>query len=578
MRSSLGGQRGVRSKRLPFTTALIAFFMGSAYLLAQSGKEAGEEAGGAHSRRLAPTNHTLEVGCHPLEPWEEEGTGILFYTALLIYAFVGLAVVCDDFFVASLEQISEHLKLSDDVAGATFMAAGSSAPELFVSLADNVLTEPGKAIGIGTIIGSAIFNICVIIAVTSVLAGKALKLDWRPMARDSMWYTVSIAVLFWAVEDRQVDAVESVVLLLGYIGYIVFMAHNEAWMNAIGRKLGKEQPEDNISSGAGAGAGVDMGTGAIEAAATVAAPAVMALTISKTASLNAAEDDPTDESVGAELMNRQRRSSSVNPLHSSANRALNTRRSVLGSAVGSVLGGEGSDAAASNSAIAEIDLEGSGGGGVEEDDELGEYWDVITQVPDNVSGKAWWLLTLPLSLGFKLSIPDCRFARWQSPCGFISTFVMSIVWIGALTFAVVHSVEKIGCALAIPFPLLALTVVAAGTSIPDALASVLVARQGQGDMAVSNAIGSNIFDIFLGLGLPFLLSNIIYGKPVRVGAGDDYEELIISICILLGTVVAVVLIIRRANWMLEPRVGASLFAIYVGYVIFAYVYNEQKKG
>ena len=42
------------------------------------------------------------------------------------------------------------------------MAAGSSAPELFVSLADNVLTEPGKAIGIGTIIGSAIFNICVV--------------------------------------------------------------------------------------------------------------------------------------------------------------------------------------------------------------------------------------------------------------------------------------------------------------------------------------------------------------------------------------------------------------------------------
>ena len=446
---------------------------------------------------------------------------------------------------------------------------------------------------------------------TSVLAGKALKLDWRPMARDSMWYTISIAVLFWAVEDREVDTVESVVLLLGYIGYIVFMAHNEAWMGAIGRMLGGEQPVDSSSSGTGAGAGVDMGTGAIEAAAAVATPAVMALTVSKTASLNAAEGDLTgspDESAGADLMNRQRRSSSVNPLHSSANRALNTRRSVVGD--------DGIAAPASSSAIPEIDLEGSGG--AEEDDELGEYWDVITQVPDSVSGKAWWLLTLPLSLGFKLSIPDCRFARWQSPRGFIGTFVMSIVWIGALTFAVVHSVEKIGCALTVPFPLLALTVVAAGTSIPDALASVLVARQGQGDMAVSNAIGSNIFDIFLGLGLPFLLSNIIYGKvsccrllpaaaapvvpagfdcathaapytaaavykslgaqPVRVGAGDDYEELIISICILLGTVVAVVLIIRRAKWMLEPKVGASLFAIYIGYVIFAYVYNEQKKG
>ena len=41
--------------------------------------------------------------------------------------------------------------------------------------------------------------------------------------------------------------------------------------------------------------------------------------------------------------------------------------------------------------------------------------------------------------------------------------------------------------------------------IEDALSSILVARDGFGDMAVSNAIGSNVFDINLGLGLPFLL-------------------------------------------------------------------------
>ena len=39
----------------------------------------------------------------------------------------------------------------------------------------------------------------------------------------------------------------------------------------------------------------------------------------------------------------------------------------------------------------------------------------------------------------------------------------------------------------------------------DALSSILVARDGFGDMAVSNAIGSNVFDVNLGLGLPFLI-------------------------------------------------------------------------
>lgn len=50
------------------------------------------------------------------------------------------------------------------------MAAGSSAPELFVSLADNVFTKP-HSVGIGAIVGSAIFNILIIIACTALLAG-----------------------------------------------------------------------------------------------------------------------------------------------------------------------------------------------------------------------------------------------------------------------------------------------------------------------------------------------------------------------------------------------------------------------
>ena len=62
-----------------------------------------------------------------------------------------MAIICDDFFVPSLEAISEKLDLSEDVAGATFMAAGSSAPELFTSVA-GVGVE--SDVGIGTIVGS----------------------------------------------------------------------------------------------------------------------------------------------------------------------------------------------------------------------------------------------------------------------------------------------------------------------------------------------------------------------------------------------------------------------------------------
>ena len=53
-----------------------------------------------------------------------------------------------------------------------------------------------------------------------------------------------------------------------------------------------------------------------------------------------------------------------------------------------------------------------------------------------------------------------------------------------------------------------LTFLAAGTSVPDLLTSVLVAMKGEGDMAVSSSIGSNIFDVTVGLPLPWLIYTI----------------------------------------------------------------------
>ena len=80
---------------------------------------------------------------------EERRSGfIVFHFIGLIYMFIGLAIVCDEYFVPSLEGIIEKLEISDDVAGATFMAAGGSAPELFTSLIGTFVAQSN--VGIGT--------------------------------------------------------------------------------------------------------------------------------------------------------------------------------------------------------------------------------------------------------------------------------------------------------------------------------------------------------------------------------------------------------------------------------------------
>mmetsp|Transcript_93232 Transcript_93232/g.266539 ORF Transcript_93232/g.266539 Transcript_93232/m.266539 type:complete len:88 (+) Transcript_93232:2128-2391(+) len=62
----------------------------------------------------------------------------------------------------------------------------------------------------------------------------------------------------------------------------------------------------------------------------------------------------------------------------------------------------------------------------------------------------------------------------------------------------------------------ALVVLATGTSIPDAIGSMVAAKNGEANMAISNAVGSNVFDILLGLGLPWVLSGLIKGEDMAV--------------------------------------------------------------
>ena len=124
-----------------------------------------------------------------------------------------------------------------------------------------------------------------------------------------------------------------------------------------------------------------------------------------------------------------------------------------------------------------------------------------------------WFISWPLLFLFFFTIPNCnnpRFSSW-----FLLTFLMSIIWITGFSYIMVWMICLTGFTFGIPDTVMGITFLAAGTSVPDTIASVLVARNGYGDMAVSNSIGSNVFDIFLGLGLPWLLKTTI--RPMGAG-------------------------------------------------------------
>lgn len=91
-----------------------------------------------------------------------------------LYALALLATVCQKYFVPSLEVMADYFQVPTDVAGATFMAMGTSAPELFSSVFGSFVSEGD--IGVSTVVGSAVFNIVGVTGIIGVIVWKKVSL------------------------------------------------------------------------------------------------------------------------------------------------------------------------------------------------------------------------------------------------------------------------------------------------------------------------------------------------------------------------------------------------------------------
>jgi len=98
--------------------------------------------------------------------------------------------------------IANHYNIPPDVAGATLMAAGASSPELFSSIVALFVTH--SSLGLGTVVGSEIFNQLIICA-GAVFASKTGKLilDKSILAREVGFYALAVILLYLALQDTR---------------------------------------------------------------------------------------------------------------------------------------------------------------------------------------------------------------------------------------------------------------------------------------------------------------------------------------------------------------------------------------
>ena len=149
------------------------------------------------------------------------------WIVLLLYLFVGIYVVCDYYFVPSLEIIGDRLKWSESIQGASLMAAGSSFPEFLTALF-GVIFFSGENPGPATNIGSAIFNICIIVSFSILFlprkpSGQPYTVHPVAFARDCGFFVLAAVesyVFFEVLSPGQLQWSETLTMTATYAVYL----------------------------------------------------------------------------------------------------------------------------------------------------------------------------------------------------------------------------------------------------------------------------------------------------------------------------------------------------------------------
>lgn len=377
---------------------------------------------------------------------------------VILLAFYVMTEIVDRHFIKSLDNIADWMNLPPSVAGATLLALGTSAPEISTALFALFLEGASPATGVGTIVGSAIFQILVVIGFAAVV--KTSYLNWRPVMRDSIFYAFSVGLLILFVADNKFTLIEGIAFVSSYFLYLFILYLWTKYVN---------EDSSRVSRG-----GFDLPNG----------------------------------SARIQFEGAQHHFDTPRPIEA-----------------------------------IEKDMEGE-----------------TARNPFKILQKS---LGYPVEFLMNL-IPDPE----EKPRWTIPVFVLSLVIIAGASFFLVKAAEALAVAINIDKAIIALTILAGGSSIPEMISSAIVAKQGRGDMAIANAIGSNIFDILMSLGLPVLIYIIIKGEPLNGLGGANINS---SIILLFTTLIVVVLLLFVQRFKASRPFGLFLIFLYVIYVIAAYM-------
>ena len=165
------------------------------------------------------------------------------------------------------------------------------------------------------------------------------------------------------------------------------------------------------------------------------------------------------------------------------------------------------------------------------------------------------------------------------------TFFISVCHVAVFSFLLSSVIGAWVSAWGMPQALFGMLLIAIGAEIPDTIESVTMARKAYGSMAVSNCQGTQVINIGIGLGMPWLLTNLtgnhvtVCGHRILQISAFFQTGIVLSNFFLL---VGLALIRRRNKAQLQPWKAMTLIALYItallGFTLYLYLDDELFKN
>ncbi|OQR73641.1 sodium/potassium/calcium exchanger 6-like, partial [Tropilaelaps mercedesae] len=166
---------------------------------------------------------------------------LLLLVLWITILFIGLGVTADDFLTPALILISNTLRLSQNIAGVTFLAFGNGAPDIISSLAGVESARPDLVIG--ELFGAGIFVTCAVVG--SICLTQNFKITERPFLRDAIFY---IGATYWAFcmfYKGRISLFHSIGFILLYLVYIVVVVVSSSIYRRHNRKPSEQDTQYN---------------------------------------------------------------------------------------------------------------------------------------------------------------------------------------------------------------------------------------------------------------------------------------------------------------------------------------------